>query len=391
MRNGRKKERPSARKASSASRAAASAAPAQPVGQSPRRKPLFSRKAVADAIVCLLLVAAVFVVFGQTVSFAFINLDDNDYVFKNPHLAGGFSRQGIVWAFTNTRHSAYWAPLTWLSLMLDSELYGLDHSGGYHLTNVMLHAASSVVLFLLLRQMTGGLWPSAFAAAVFAVHPTRVESVAWVTERKDVLSGLFGLLAMWAYARYARSPSVGRYLPVAIALALGLMAKPMLVTWPFLFLLLDYWPLQRRLGPGVLLEKVPLLLLVAASSTVTIIAQRSGGAIVSLQWTSISERICRAAVLYWVYLSKTFWPLNLAACSGYSGELSVSFWPVLSAGMLLALLTGAAVWGARGDSAGWWWAGSGSLEPCCRPLVWSRLACWWRLTVSFTCRKSDSA
>jgi tetratricopeptide (TPR) repeat protein len=335
------------------------APPAAIAPNSAAPSPLLSRKTVAALLVCLLLVVAVFIVYSQTVSFAFINLDDDDYVLKNPHLVGGFSAEGVAWAFSETRRAGHWHPLTWLSLMLDSELYGQHYPGGYHLTNITLHAAIAVVLFLLLLEMTRDIWPSALVAVAFAVHPTHVESVAWITERKDVLSGLFGLLSIWAYARYAAQPSIGRYLPVAIALALGLMAKPMLVTWPFLFLLLDYWPLKRRYSLNLLLEKLPLLLLVTASAGVTIIAQQLANGVVSLQTTSLAERVSRAAVLYWDYVCKTFWPMNLAVNSGYSAESSVNYWLALRAGVWLALVTAVALWGARRGlrwlAVGWFW------------------------------------
>ena len=196
------------------------------------------------AAVCGFLLLAVALVFGQTVGHEFVNYDDNQYVYENPQVAQGLTARGIAWAFT-TVHASNWHPLTWLSHMLDCQLYGLN-AGGHHLTNVLLHAATAILLFLVLRRMTGDLWPSAFVAAVFAIHPLRVESVAWVAERKDVLSGLFFMLTLGAYVGYARRPfSLGRYLAVVLLFALGLMAKPMLVTLPFVLLLLDYWPLGR--------------------------------------------------------------------------------------------------------------------------------------------------
>ena len=178
-----------------------------------------------------MLAAITFAVFGQTLHHEFINFDDNDYVYENPVVARGLTFKGIVWAFTQTQ-SANWHPLTWLSHMLDCQLYGL-HPGGHHLTNVLLHTATVIALFLVLRQMTGALWRSAFVAAVFAIHPLRVESVAWVAERKDVLSGLFFMLTIGAYVRYARRPwSLARYGLVVLLFAMGLMCKPMLVTLP---------------------------------------------------------------------------------------------------------------------------------------------------------------
>ncbi len=194
--------------------------------------------------VCGLLLLAVGLVFGQTVCYGFVNYDDEEYVYENPQVAHGLTAEGIAWAFTHS-HAANWHPLTWISLMFDCQLYGLN-AGGHHLTNVLLHAATAVLLFFVLQRMFGRMWPSVLVAAVFAVHPLRVESVAWVTERKDVLSGLFFMLTLAAYVRYVRKPFfLGRYLLVVGLFAFGLMAKPMLVTLPLLMLLLDYWPLGR--------------------------------------------------------------------------------------------------------------------------------------------------
>ena len=212
------------------------------------------------AAVCGFLLLAVALVFGQTVRHEFVNYDDNKYVYENPQVAQGLSARGIVWAFTAV-HFNNWHPLTSLSHMLDCQFYGL-HAGGHHLTSVLLHAIVAILLFLVLLRMTGDFWPSAFVAAVFAIHPLRAESVAWVAERKDVLSGLFFMLTLWAYVGYARRPfSLGRYLTVVLLFALGLMAKPMLVTLPFVLLLLDYWPLGRiglpvrQAFPGVWLSR----------------------------------------------------------------------------------------------------------------------------------------
>ena len=261
-----------------------------PASASPVRMP-YSLLAV-----CGLLLLAVVAVFGQTAGYEFVNFDDDEYVTENRHVQQGLTGEGIVWAIT-TYHTTNWHPLTWLSHMLDCQLYDLK-PGGHHLTNVLLHAAAAVLLFLALRRMTGALWPSAWVAAVFAIHPLRVESVAWVAERKDVLSGLFFMLTLWFYARYVERPaSWGRYLLVVASFALGLTAKPMLVTLPFVLLLLDYWPLGRlwscatvgspeeegairrgRAWPLVrrlVVEKIPLFVLAAASCAVTLAAQRN--------------------------------------------------------------------------------------------------------------------
>lgn len=193
--------------------------------------------------ICILLTSAPLAAYWQVQNHDFILFDDPEYVTQNPYVMQGLSFEGLRWAFTRA-HSGNWHPLTWLSLMLDSHIFGPD-AGGYHLTNLVLHVFNGLLLFGLLKRVTGAVWRSAFVAAVFALHPLHVESVAWVTERKDVLSMFFGLLTIWAYAGYARKGGVGRYLLVAILLALGLMAKQMLVTWPFVLLLLDYWPLGR--------------------------------------------------------------------------------------------------------------------------------------------------
>ena len=202
-----------------------------------------------ELAVCGFLLLAVVIVFGQTVHHDFVEFDDNDYVYQNRHVLRGLTAEGIAWAATAT-HANNWHPLTWLSHMLDCQLYG-RWPGGHHLTSVLLHAANAILLFLVLRRMTGDLWPSAFVAVVFAAHPLRVESVAWVAERKDVLSGFFFMLTLWAYLAYVRRPySWSRYLTVVLLFAAGVMAKPMLVTAPFVLLLLDYWPLGRLAGWG---------------------------------------------------------------------------------------------------------------------------------------------
>ncbi|HZQ47582.1 MAG TPA: hypothetical protein VFC07_11250, partial [Verrucomicrobiae bacterium] len=223
--------------------------------------------------VCFVLALITFAVFGQTLHHKFIDFDDNEYVYENPVVTRGLTIKGIAWAFAGA-HAHNWHPLTWLSHMLDCQLYGL-HPGGHHLTNVLLHTATVILLFLVLRQMTGTLWRSALVAALFAVHPLRVESVAWVAERKDVLSGLFFVLTVGAYVRYARRPwSAVRYGLVAGLLALGLMCKPMLVTLPLVLLLLDNWPLQRKESvKRLVLEKLPLVALCAAAAGATLLAQ----------------------------------------------------------------------------------------------------------------------
>ncbi|MDQ6911386.1 MAG: tetratricopeptide repeat protein [Verrucomicrobiota bacterium] len=277
-----------------------------------------TERTVVPAI-CLAIAALIWFVFGQTLQHDFINLDDPEYVLKNPHVAAGLTSSGIVWAFSHT-HAANWHPLTWIAHMLDCQFYGLVPRG-HHLTNVVLHAATAILLFLVLWRMTAALWRSAFVSAVFAIHPLRVESVAWIAERKDVLSAFFFVLTIGAYARYTSRPSRSRYALVLVLFALGLMSKPMLVSVPFVLLLLDYWPLRRwpnesKRGHGnllrkLLLEKIPFLALAAGSAIITIIAQQ--GTIQSIGYVPIFMRISNAAAACLIYLRQLFWPSDLAA------------------------------------------------------------------------------
>src|SRR6266436_516214 len=209
--------------------------------------------------VCICLALLTWAVFGQTLRHDFVNYDDPRYVYQNTRITNGLNIAGIVWAFTHI-HAENWHPLTTITHMLDCQLYGL-RAGGHHSTNVLLHTIGVILLFIVLRQMTGAFWQSAFVAAVFAIHPLRVESVGWIAERKDVLSGVFFMLTLLAYVYYVRVPSVRRYLVVVFVLACGLMSKSMLVTLPFVLLLLDYWPLDRIKGQVSkrVLEKIPLI------------------------------------------------------------------------------------------------------------------------------------
>ena len=240
-------------------------------------------------LICLCLVIAILAVYWQVSEHDFVYYDDDEYVRENKTVQSGWTLDGIVWAFSTT-HASNWHPLTWLSHMLDCQLFGLD-PGWHHLTNVLFHIANTLLLFIVLRRMTRETWRSAFVAALFALHPLHVQSVAWVAERKDVLSTLFGMLTMWSYVRYVERPSAGRYMPIVVFFFLGLMAKPMLVTLPFVLLLLDYWPLGRFQSKAgidswqssivfrLVWEKVPLFVLVAASCGVTFIIQRTSGAV----------------------------------------------------------------------------------------------------------------
>jgi Flp pilus assembly protein TadD len=305
------------------------------------------------------LVLAVLAVFGCTLGHDFVNVDDGEYVLDNPWVRNGLDWRGIAWAFTHSA-SANWHPLTWISHMLDCQWFGLA-AAGHHLTSVLLHGAVAVVLFLCLRQMTGAPWRSAFAAALFAVHPLRAESVAWVAERKDVLSGLFFVLTLWAYAGYAqRRSSIGRYLAVLALFACGLMAKQMLVTLPFVLLLLDYWPLGRldRPEPGrkaLVLEKIPALALALIASWVTLRAQKD--ATVHLDAMPLGQRVINALLSYVSYLGDFFWPSRLAAYYPYPRQAPPS-WQIAAAVVLLAAITIAA-WKVRARRpyllVGWLW------------------------------------
>jgi len=242
----------------------------------------------------------------------FVNFDDNTYVYENPKVGAGLTRSGVKWAFTNF-HSSNWHPLTWLSHMLDCQLYRLN-AGGHHFTSVLLHAVVAILLFIVLLEMTGAIWRAAFVAAVFAIHPLRVESVAWISERKDILCGLFFMLTLAAYVHHARAPSVRRYLVVVLLYALGLMCKPMLVSLPLVLLLIDYWPLRRFTGPSsarrLWIEKLPLIGLAAMSCLVTFFAQRLTA--VSINHIPLAWRVGNAAVACMIYIVQMVWPIDLA-------------------------------------------------------------------------------
>jgi hypothetical protein len=268
-----------------------------------------------DILIFLFLVLATLTVYFQVRNHAFVNFDDDLYVAENSYVQDGLTLKSISWAFTTTI-TANWHPLTWMSHMMDCQLYGMN-AGLHHLTNVFFHIANTLLLFLALKMISGNSWRSGFAAALFAVHPLHVESVAWVAERKDVLSTFFWMLTMWSYARYVGCPGFNRYLLILLFFVLGLMAKPMLVTLPFVFLLLDYWPLgrfqYRKSGLGqtsfkeppylrLALEKIPFFVLAAGSSTLTFIVQETGGAVASLHGLPLDLRIANALVSYVSYI-----------------------------------------------------------------------------------------
>ncbi|MCE5266657.1 MAG: tetratricopeptide repeat protein [Planctomycetaceae bacterium] len=323
----------------------------------------------ATLLVCGLLFLLVAVAFGKTTSYDFVNFDDRVCICDNAHVTGGLSLKEIGWALTN-RDASTWAPLCWVSHMVDCQIYGLG-AGGHHLTNVLLHAITAILLFLLLKSMTGHRWPSLLAAAIFAVHPLRVESVAWVTERRDVLSGVFFMLTLWAYSNYARGQqqackltSCARYLAVLLCFALGLMAKPTLVALPLILPLLDYWPLERldsvsrankRRWLWLVLEKLPLVALAAASCVLTVWAEAT--ALGPNEQFPFPWRVGNAAISYVSYLGHFFYPLGLSVAYPRA-ELHLPIAEVVAASLLLVAISAAVVlWRQRHQYllVGWLW------------------------------------
>jgi tetratricopeptide (TPR) repeat protein len=298
-----------------------------------------SRKII---LIVLLLSVLVLASYWGVQGNGFVNYDDPAYVVENRHVKAGLSGEEIVWAFTAS-YVSNWHPLTWLSLMLDHDLYGMN-AGGYHWTSVLIHLLGVLMLFFVLRRMTGDLWCSALVAGLFGVHPLHVESVAWISERKDVLSGLFWMLGLWGYARYVERPGWGRYGTMALFFILGLLSKPMVVTFPFVLLLLDWWPLGRLGRPSgrslisLAYEKIPLFVLSAVSSVITFVVQREAESVASLVNLPIVDRLGNAAVSYLRYLVKMALPYDLAVFYPHPGT-----WPireVLLSAILLILITG---------------------------------------------------
>ncbi|UCF00396.1 MAG: tetratricopeptide repeat protein [Planctomycetota bacterium] len=319
--------------------------------------------------IAVIILFATLAVYWQVLSHEFINLDDNKYVAENPRVQQGLTWENVKWAFT-TKHASNWHPLTWLSHMLDCHLFALNPAG-HHLGNLLFHLLNTLLLLLVLHRLTNDLWPSAFVAALFALHPLQAESVAWVAERKNVLGMFFWLLTMGAYHGYAERPGFMRYVLVVILFAFGLMAKPMLVTVPFVLLLLDYWPL-RRLGTDVpkpsvgtakhhrstfgliLLEKVPLLVLAVVSGAFTLRAQQA--VTVSLRALDLHSRIANALISYLVYLRMTIWPAKLAVFYPHIGKLLL--WQEAAAAAVLVVLTVLVIWVRRRYRyllVGWLW------------------------------------
>ncbi|PQP35491.1 hypothetical protein C6A37_02215 [Desulfobacteraceae bacterium SEEP-SAG9] len=322
-----------------------------------------------DILICLFLASVTLAVYWQVINYAFV-FDDAVYVAENFHVRRGLTSETVVWAFTTTS-IANWHPLTWLSHMLDIQLYGMN-PGNHHLTNVLFHIANTLLLFLILTRATGALWQSALVVALFALHPLHVESVAWISERKDVLSTFFWMLTIGGYIRYVERPGVKRYLLILLFFILGLMVKPMLVTLPFVLLLMDYWPLCRfqfsRSGGAnpdsqlksfslfLVWEKIPLIVLTAVFSVVAFLVQRSGGAVGSLEIFPLHYRIMNALVSYVSYIGKMIWPFHLAFLYPYPGKLP--WWHVSGAFLLLLSISLLSIRNVRRFpwfAVGWLW------------------------------------
>ncbi len=303
-----------------------------------------------EFVICLSLILAILYIYYQTKNFDFVLLDDDVYILQNPFVARGLSADNVKWAFFSS-HGGFWIPLTWLSYMGDSQLHGLN-AGYYHVTNLIFHILNTLLVFAVFRQMTGDLWRSGFVAALFAVHPVHVESVAWVSERKDLLFAFFWLLTIWCYQRYAQLPSLWRYAFVILTFIAGLMSKPMMVTLPFVLLLLDYWPLSRIQlknipAPGagyptystvkLIWEKVPLIMLSLGVSGLTFVLQQAHGAVSSIESSPIGQRIEHILVSYTKYIFKMLWPQDLTAVYPYSAVIPI--WQIAGSGLLLGLFS----------------------------------------------------
>ena len=299
-----------------------------------------------ELLISLFLFLMTFAVYLQVYQYDFINYDDNDYITSNSHVQDGITLDTLIWSFT-TFHANNWHPLTWLSHMIDCQFFGLNPSG-HHLTNLFFHIANTLLLFFVFRKMTGSLWRSAFIAVLFALHPINVESVAWVSERKNVLSAFFWLLTIWCYTRYVSKPDIYRYLLVILFFAFGLMSKPILVTLPCLLLLLDFWPLcrsrfkssgdnsktqQNLTARHLVLEKLPLFFLVVISICVTIYAQKQGGALGPLDTFPLNVRMANALVSYVNYIGKMIYPFKLAVLYPYSKIFPL--WKIAGAALML--------------------------------------------------------
>ena len=305
-----------------------------------------------DLAICLALILATAILYAPVRNFDFVGYDDPEYVTANGHLRAGLTLKSLKWAFTSGEN-ANWFPLTRLSHLLDFRLFGLS-GGPHHLVNVLLHIAASLLVFAFLLRATHNRWPSAFTAFVFALHPLHVGSVAWVAERKDVLSAVFWFLTLWAWVYYAERPTIRRYLLAFAAFALGLMAKPMLVTLPFVLLLVDLWPLKRKFSRTLVLEKVPFLALSLVASVTTFLVQQSGGAV---KIFAPGLRVENALISWVVYVFKAFWPTRLTVFYPFPLD-GLPLWGALAAGLALAAITALAVLSFRTRpwfTTGWLW------------------------------------
>jgi tetratricopeptide (TPR) repeat protein len=319
----------------------------------------------SSILVCLFLIISAVIVYGQMLEHDFVYFDDHEYAAENSHVKAGLTIEGFKWAFS-TLYAQFWHPLTWLSLMMDAQLFGAA-PGGYLFTNLLLHIVNSLLLFIFFNRATKSVWQSGLVAALFALHPIHVESVAWIAQRKDVLSGFFWMLTMLAYLSFAERPGLKTYLAVLLFLIFSLMAKSMSVTLPFVLLLMDYWPLGRlRYEASAktfllaflcrLREKVPLIVVSAAASVLTYVAQQSDGYIKSLAAVSLADRFSNVLISYVAYLLKMVWPFKLACF--YPFPDSFSLWRIGGALLLLLLITGLAVRSARSYPfmiVGWLW------------------------------------
>jgi tetratricopeptide (TPR) repeat protein len=338
---------------------------APPVGS------LFTSPKKRTLLLCLGLAAITLLLYNPVTRHEFINFDDDRYITHNPHVVGGLTAQNIIWAFRTTQE-ANWHPLTWLAHQLDYQVFRLQPAG-HHYNSLLLHVANALLLFVLLGRATRSTWRSLVVAALFALHPINVETVAWAAERKNVLCTFFFLLALAAYGWYVRRPCLGRYWPLALAFTMGLMSKPMVITLPFVLLLLDYWPLGRIAGnpaaaagglPPVsrqspsklILEKVPLLVLSAGSAVITIIAQKSGGAVQSMAQYPLTVRLENAVVAYVSYLRQAIWPAGLAVIYPHPGN-SLPGWRIAASALLLVLISAAVLKlrSCRYLAVGWCW------------------------------------
>ncbi len=315
---------------------------------------------VRTALIGLALAVLTVAVYLPVRDFAFVEVDDPAYVYENPHVRAGLTWAGVAWAFT-TGHAANWHPVTWLSHMLDVELFGLN-PGAHHLVNVALHVVSVLLLLMLLARLTGDVWRSGCVAAIFALHPLHVESVAWVAERKDVLSGVFWMLTLWAYVAYTANPTRVRMVRVAVVFSLGLMAKPMLVTLPVVLLLMDVWPLKRWSWGGqssvwpLIREKLPLFALSIVVGVITFFVQKLGGAVASLEAVSVGRRLSLAVVGAATYLLKFAWPANLSFLYPLPDVIPLS--TIVWSTLVLAVLSAIAFRAAASRPAlfvGWAW------------------------------------